>query len=327
MSKPHITIACANYDRIRPIADGRVEVEGCDVTFVPMGPEEVFFRAFRHAEFDVSEISLNSHMMALTRGAAAYVAIPVYPSRSFRHSMIYVRADGDIRRPEDLKGKIVGTPEYQQTANVWVRGMLEEEYGVPPSDIIWRTGGQEEPGRDERTPLDPPPGLDLQPIPTDRSLTGMFEAGELDAYMTARAPSTWTRGSPMIARMFPDVRAAEGAYWEKTRLFPIMHLIGIKRELAEAYPDMPAALYRAFLDAKRIAVAELSEIGALQRTLPWVGAELEATKALMGEDFWPYGVAANRHALETITRYSYEQGLAARPLAPEDLFHPSTVET
>jgi len=327
MSKPQITIACANYDRIRPIADGRVEVEGCDINFVPMGPEEVFFRAFRYAEFDVSEISLNSYLMTTTRDACAYVAIPIYPSRSFRHSMIYVRADGDIKRPEDLKGKIVGAPEYQQTAIVWVRGMLEEEYGVSPRDIHWLTGGQENPGRPDRTPMAPPPGIDLEVIPTDRYLSEMFEAGELDAYMTARAPSTYLKGLPIIARLFPDVRIAEAAYWEKTKLFPIMHMIGVKKALAAEHPWLPMALYNAFAEAKRIAMEELEQIGVLKRTLPWVTAELDATRALMGDDFWPYGIAANRHALETITRYSHEQGLATRKLAPEEMFHPSTLGT
>ena len=327
MSKPQITIACANYDRIRPIADGRVEVEGCDINFVPMGPEEVFFRAFRYAEFDVSEISLNSYLMTTTRDACAYVAIPIYPSRSFRHSMIYVRADGDIKRPEDLKGKIVGAPEYQQTAIVWVRGMLEEEYGVSPRDIHWLTGGQENPGRPDRTPMAPPPGIDLEVIPTDRYLSEMFEAGELDAYMTARAPSTYLKGLPIIARLFPDVRIAEAAYWEKTKLFPIMHMIGVKKALAAEHPWLPMALYNAFAEAKRIAMEELEQIGVLKRTLPWVPAELDATRALMGDDFWPYGIAANRHALETITRYSHEQGLATRKLAPEEMFHPSTLGT
>ena len=326
-SRVHVTIACANYDRIAPIADGRVDVEGCDVTFVPLGPEEVFFRAFRYAEFDVSELSLNSYMMSTTRDACAYVAIPVYPSRSFRHSMIYVRADRGIETPGDLKGKIVGTPEYQQTANVWVRGMLEEQYGVRPGDMIWRTGGQEEPGRDERTPLDVPAGLDLAPIPKDRYLSEMFEAGEIDVYMSARAPSPYLRGSPTIERLFPDVRAAEQAYFRDTGLFPIMHLIGVKKSIAEAHPWLPAALYRAFDEAKALAMDRLEETGVLYATLPWPADAAAEAKRLMGDDFWPYGVSRNRHALETITRYSFDQGLAARNLSMEELFHPSTLDT
>ena len=325
MPQTHVTIACAPYDRIRPIADGSVGVEGCGVTFVPMGPEEVFFRAFRYAEFDVTELSLNSYMMSTTRGACEYVAIPVYPSRCFRHSSIYVRADRGIASPGDLRGRIVGTPEYQQTANVWVRGMLEDGYGVAPGDMIWRTGGQEEPGRDERTPLDAPPGIDLAAIPRDRYLSEMFEAGELDAYMTARAPSPYLNGSPTIARMFPDWKAAERDYFAKTKLFPIMHVIGVKKAIAEAHPWLARALYDAFTDAK--ALAALDNIGALKATLPWVVAEVAETKALMGEDYWPYGVAANRHALETVARYSYDQGLATRPLSVEELFHPSTLDT
>ena len=327
MSRVHLTIACANYDRISPIADGRVPVEGCDVTFVPLGPEEVFFRAFRFAEFDVSELSLNSYMMSTTRDACEYVAIPVYPSRSFRHSMIYVRADRGIEAPADLAGKVVGTPEYQQTANVWVRGMLEEQYGVRPTDMIWRTGGQEEPGRDERTPLDVPDGLDLAPIPSDRYLSEMFEAGEIDVYMSARAPSPYLCGSPTITRLFADPRAAERAYFEETGLFPIMHVIGIKKSVAAAHPWLPSALYRAFDEAKSLAMARLEEIGVLYAALPWLTDAVADAKRLMGDDYWPYGVSRNRHALETITRYSFDQGLAARKLAAEELFHPGTQDT
>lgn len=327
MARLRITIACAKYDRIRPIAEGRVEVEGCEVVFVPLGPEEVFFRAFRYAEFDVSELSLNSSLMAATRGAAAYVPIPVYPSRAFRHSMIYVRTDRGIERPEDLKGKVIGVPEYQQTANVWMRGALDDDYGVRPEDLIWRTGGQEDPGRDERTPLDPPAGVDLAPIPSDKTLSGLFADGALDAYMSARAPSAFLRGSPTIRRLFADTRATERDYFARTGFFPIMHVIGIKQELAAAHPWLAMSLYRAFEEAKTLAIKDLEGTGTLAVSLPWATAELAETYALMGRDFWPYGIARNRANLEAVTRYSHRQGLALAPLTPEDLFEPSTLET
>jgi 4,5-dihydroxyphthalate decarboxylase len=192
-----ITIACGNYDRTRAIRDGRVKVEGCAVTYLPLYPEEIFFRAFRYQEFDVSEISFSSFIRTVAAGNSAYVGIPAFVSRIFRHSGIYIRADAGIRSPADLKGKRIGLPEYQITAVVWMRGMMQHEYGVAPSEIHWRSGGQEEAGRHERTPLKPIKGIDLQPIADDQTLVGMLRDGELDALFTARAPSCFpTRGRP-----------------------------------------------------------------------------------------------------------------------------------
>lgn len=324
--KVHIIIACGDYDRVKAIKDGRVEVEGCEVTFLPMEPEEVFFRAFRYHEFDVCELSFSSYMVVTAREASPYIGIPAFVSRVFRHSGIYIRTDRGIARPEDLKGKLVGVPEYQMTAPVWMRGMLEDEYGVKPSDIHWRSGGQEEPGRDERTPLELTNGVDLQPIPEDKTLVEMFEAGELDALMTARAPSSFVARKPGIARLFPDYRAVERAYYQKTRMFPIMHLIGVRKDVAERHPWLPGSVYKAFLQAKAIALREVREISALNVTLPWVEAEALETAALMGEDYWRYGIRESAHEIEAITRYSYDQGLSVRKLTAEDLFAPSTFE-
>jgi 4,5-dihydroxyphthalate decarboxylase len=326
---PHnipITIACGNYDRVAAIRDGRVRVEGCETTFLPMEPEEVFFRAFRYAEFDVCELSFSSYMMVTSRDESPFIGIPAFVSRVFRHSGIYVRTDRSIETPADLKGKLVGLPEYQMTAPVWIRGMLEDEYGVRPQDIHWRNGGQEEPGRDERTPLELTNGVDLQSIPADRTLVELFEAGELDALMTARAPSCFVEGKPNIARLFPDYRAVEKSYYQKTGLFPIMHLIGIKKELAARYPWLPGSLYKAFLEAKEIALSEVREVAALNVTLPWVEAEALETIDLMGQDYWRYGVKDCAHEIEAITRYSHDQGLSARKLSAEDLFAASTFE-
>ena len=326
---PHdipITIACGNYDRVAAIRDGRVRVEGCDVTFLPMEPEEVFFRAFRYQEFDVCELSFSSYMMVTSRDESPFIGIPAFVSRVFRHSGIYVRTDRGIATPADLKGRLVGVPEYQMTAPVWMRGMLEDEYGVRPIDIHWRNGGQEEPGRDERTPLTLTNGVDLQAIPADRTLNEMFVAGELDALMTARAPTAFVEGRPHIGRLFPDYRAVERAYYEKTGLFPIMHLIGVKKELAARYPWLPGSLYKAFLAAKQIALDEVRQVAALNVTLPWVEAEALETQALMGADYWRYGIKECAYEIETITRYSYDQGLSARRLTAADLFAPSTFE-
>jgi 4,5-dihydroxyphthalate decarboxylase len=326
MADVPVTIACGNYDRTRAIRDGTVRVEGCDVTYLPLYPEEIFHRAFKFQEFDISELSFSSYIRTVAAGTSAYIGIPAFVSRIFRHSGIYIRKGAGIETPQDLRAKRVGVPEYQITAVVWMRGLMQHEYGVAPSEIHWRSGGQEQPGRHERTPLKPIPGLDLQPIGDDRTLVGMLKTGELDALFTARAPSSFLAGDPHIARLFPDTRAAEQAYYKKTRLFPIMHLVGIRKTLAEKYPWLATSVYKAFCEAKARAMVDLRDVNALMVTLPWLEAETHETSAIMGEDFWKYGVAGNMAEIEALTQYVHEQGLADRKVKVEELFHPSTFE-
>src|SRR5262245_47000961 len=218
-----ITIACGNYDRTKAIIDGRVKVEGCDINYLPLYPEEIFHRMFKFQEFDVAEMSFSSYIRTVGAGTSEYIGIPAFVSRLFRHSGIYVREGSGINKPEDLRGKRIGLPEYQITAVVWMRGMLEHEYGVKPSEIHWRSGGQEQPGRHERTPLAPIPGLDLKPLEPHQTLVNMLRDGELDALFTARGPSSFLRGEAHIKRLWPDFRSVEQAYYKKTRHFPIMH--------------------------------------------------------------------------------------------------------
>jgi 4,5-dihydroxyphthalate decarboxylase len=321
-----ITVACGNYDRTRAIRDGRVKVEGCTTTYLPLYPEEIFFRAFRYHEFDVSELSMSSYTRMVAAGTCDYVGIPAFVSRLFRHSGMYVRADSGIREPKDLKGKRIGLPEYQITAVVWMRGIMQHEYGVLPTDIQWRSGGQEEPGRDERTPLKPIPGLDLKPIGKDLTLVNMLRDGELDALFTARGPSSFLRGEPHIKRLFSDSRAAEQAYYKKTGMFPIMHLIGIKKELVAQYPWLPSSVYKAFCEAKALAMIDLLDVNALMVTHPWLIAETEETMAIMGKDFWSYGIHENMREITALTQYAHEQGLIDRKVTVEELFHPSMFE-
>jgi 4,5-dihydroxyphthalate decarboxylase len=321
-----ITIACGNYDRTRAILDGRVKVEGCAVTYLPLYPEEIFHRAFRFQEFDVSELSFSSYIRTVAAGTSAYVGIPAFVSRIFRHSGIYIRADAGIRSPADLKGKRIGLPENQITAVVWMRGMMQHEYGVLPAEIHWRSGGQEQPGRQERTPLKPIRGLDLQPIGPDQTLVGMLKAGELDALFTARAPSSFLAGEPHIARLFPNTREAEKAYYQKTGLFPIMHLVGIRKALVQQYPWLPVSVYKAFCEAKELAMVDLLDVNALMVTLPWLEAETKETMATMGRDFWKYGVHENTAEIEALCQYAFEQGLVDRKVGVEELFAPSTFE-
>jgi 4,5-dihydroxyphthalate decarboxylase len=326
MPRVPLTIACWDYDRTRGLMDGRVSVEGCDATYLPLSPEEVFFRAFRHHEFDVTELSFSTYMMTRMRGTCPYIGIPAFVSRAFRHSAIYIRTDRGIARPQDLKGRVVGVPEYQVTAALWVRGMLKDEYGVDPADIDWRTGGVEDPGRHEKADLKLPPGVRVSAIPPGQTLGAMLANGEIDALVAPRAPSCYARGMPNIGRLFTDFRAAEKAYWKKTGIFPIMHVIGIRESLVERCPWLPSSVFKAFLQAKALARPELHEVAALKYMLPWVTAEVEDTEAVMGTDFWPYGVEPNMPTLEAITRYSFEQGLSGKRIAIDELFAPSTRE-
>jgi 4,5-dihydroxyphthalate decarboxylase len=326
MTDVPITIACGNYDRTRAIRDGTVKVEGCAVTYLPMYPEEIFHRAFKFQEFDVSEISFSSYIRTVAVGTSAYIGIPAFVSRIFRHSGIYVRNGAGIEKPQDLRGKRVGVPEYQITAVVWMRGMMQHEYGVPPSEIHWRNGGQEQPGRHERTPLKPIKRVDIQPLDDGKTLVGMLRDGELDALFTARAPSSFLKGEPHIARLFPNTREAERAYYKKTGLFPIMHLVGIRKTLAEKYPWLATSVYKAFCEAKALAMIDLRDVNALMVTLPWLEAETHETSAIMGADFWKYGIAENLPEIETLTQYIHEQSLTDRRVAVEELFHPSTFE-
>jgi 4,5-dihydroxyphthalate decarboxylase len=320
MRKLEISLGCCDYDRTRALFDGRVQIDGCEVAATSVEPEEAFHRAFKYQEFDLSELSLSSYTAQLSRGENPYVAIPAFVSRLFRHSGIYIRTDRGIARPEDLKGKTLGLPEYQITANVWIRGILQDEHGVNTPEVHWRSGGIEEPGREERTALKLPPHIDLKPIPRDKSLSGMLEAGELDGMIGARAPSCFLRGAPEVARLFPDFRKVEQDYFRRTRIFPIMHVIGIRKTLLERHPWLAVNVMKAFIKAKELCWYELGQIGHLFTSLPWGVAEFADTRALMGEDYWSYGLEANRHVLEPFTRYHHEQGLSARKVSPEELF-------
>ena len=321
-----LSLSVCNYDRTAAIFDGRAPIEGCDVTVVPQSPEESFHRAFKFQEFDVSEISMSSYLLSVARNDSHYVAIPAFVSRLFRHSSLYVRTDRGIKTPQDLKGKTIGLPEYQMTANVWVRGMLEDEYGVAPRDIKWRRGGLEEPGREERARISLPPEIDLQAVPGDRSISDMLEKGEIDGLLSARAPSCFLRGAPNVGRLFPDYPAVEEAYFKKTKLFPIMHAIGIRRSLVEKYPWVAVNIYKAFIKAKALCMEELAEIGHLHTTLPWPVAAYDQARKIMGSDYWTYGAHENKLPLETLARYSFQQGLSVRQVPLDEMFAKPTYD-
>jgi 4,5-dihydroxyphthalate decarboxylase len=326
MSTLRLTLACWDYDRTRALADGSVRPDGIDLTYLTLPVEETFFRMRRHREFDAAEMSLSSYTVSLFRPDRPFVAIPVFPSRFFRHSSIYVSAKSGIREPKDLAGKRIGVPEYQMTAPVWIRGMLQDEYGVDPASVEYWTGGEEEPGREEKLKLDLPAKFRLRAIGPTETLSRMLAEGAIDALHTARAPSTFTTRPDAVKRLFENHAEVERAYWRKTRIFPIMHTVVLRREVYEAHRWVAQSLAKAFAAAQRKTYDDLAVTAALKAMLPWQMAHVEETRREMGDDWWPYGLTANRHVLDTFLRYHHEQGLSPRRLAPEELFAPETLE-
>jgi 4,5-dihydroxyphthalate decarboxylase len=324
MAKLNLSVAVGPYDRTRALIDGSVQIDGVKPACMTLSPEEIFFRAFRQAEFDICELSLSSFTVKTALGNSPYVGVPAFVSRAFRHTSIYVRTDR-IKKPADLKGKKIGVPEYQLTANVWARAILEDDHGVKPSDIHWIRGGLEEAGRVEKIAITLPLVVRLDNAPEGRTLSGMLEAGEIDGFIGPRVPPGFGR-HPNVGWLFADPVAAAKDYYKRTGIFPIMHLIGVRRELAEKHPWLPAAVLKAFERAKTIALEKLSDTSSTKVTLPFVEERLMEARALMGEDFWSYGLAANRKTLETFLRHHHSQGLSPRLLKPEELFHEGTHE-
>ena len=328
MSDLRLSLACWDYDRTRALREGTVRPAGIDLTYLSLPPEQSFFRMLRFGEFDAAEMSLSSYVLTLNQDPSPYVAVPVFPSRAFRHGGIYLPVGGRVREPADLVDAVVGVPEYQMTAAVWIRGTLAEHHGVPADRVRYRTGGLHDPGRREKLPLDLPDRFDVQPIGDGETLDALLRSGGIDALYSARAPRSFdpaSRDSP-VRRLFSDVREVEESYARQTGIFPIMHTVVLRREVYERQPWVARSLLDAFTESKRLAYPELLEVNALKTMLPWGVAEAERTIALLGEDFWPYGVDANRGTLQAFLRYSYEQGLAARLWRAEQLFVPETLE-
>ncbi len=319
-------MACWNYDRTRGLLEDRIPVDGIDLTYINIPVEETFFRMIRHREFDVAEMSLSSYTLSMFREPRPFVAIPVFPSRSFRHSCIYVNRDGGIRRPKDLIGKRVGNPEYQLTAGVWIRGILSDDYQVPVSSVTYFRGGEEQPGRTEKQTVSLPPEIRLENIAETKTLTQMLLDREIDAIYSPRAPSAFSQGNGTIRRLFEDYETVEREYYQRTKIFPIMHTIVIRREVYEKQPWIAQSLYKAFALAKREVYEDLFEPAALKTMLPWQIRHAEQTRDLMGKDFWPYGFGPNVECLSTFLRYSFEQGLSKRQLTPQELFVPEALE-
>src|ERR1700739_482906 len=313
MHKLQLTLACGRYDRTQPLIDGRVEVEGVDLTFLPLRPGETFWRMLNHEEFDVSEMSLSSYTILRSEGDTRFIAIPVFPSRVFRHSAVYLRADSKIETPQDLKGKRVGVADYQMTAAVWVRGFLKSEYGVAPEDVTWVLG------RPVRT-IKPPAGIRIEAMPAETTLEAMLERGEIDALASVMIPKAL--GSTM-RRLFREPRQIERAYYEKTGIFPIMHTFVLKTSLYEKNPWLAVSFYRAFSRARDIAYRTMYDTDALAVGLPWVIDEVEETRKIFGPQIWDYSIEGARPTLEALVRHLDKQKLTRRRMSVEELFVPN----
>jgi len=325
VNKLFLTIGCGDYDRTHALQTGAVEPEGIKLNYIPLQSEEVFWRMGHHREFDASEMSLSNHITMVSRGNSPFIGVPVFPSRYFRHSSIFFNVDSGIREPKDFKGKKIGAPEYAITAAVWIRGFLNDDYGVKTSDMHWFTGGQEEAGRKERVKLTLPPEIKLDPIADDKTLNSMLEACEIDALISARSPSSFVKGSPKVKRLFPNYKEVEIDYYKRTKIFPIMHVLVIRREVYERNPWVARSLYKAFCEAKERAIQTMHISNSHAYMMPWLSWEREQLREIFGPDWWPYGIEPNRNVIETLIRYMGEQGLLAKPVSVEDLFAPNVI--
>jgi 4,5-dihydroxyphthalate decarboxylase len=315
-----LTLACWDYDRTRPLIDGRVKPEGIDLDIKVMRPREMFPRMLEKKEFDVSELSLGSYVTLKGRGSCPFVAVPVTLSKIFRHSCIYVRTDAGIRTPQDLRGKRVGTTQLGSTGTVFMNGMMQHEFGVRLGDIHWFIGGLDSATPRPVIPLNLPETIKVDFLPSDQTLERMLEAAQLDALFALYIPSIFQNGSPHIARLFPNYYEIERDYYRRTRIFPIMHTVAIRDDVYREHPWVTESIYKAFCEARDLAVAGLYDTDALRLSLPWLISHLEETWQVLGKDFWAYGLEPNRPAFEAIGQYVYEQGFSPRAVTADELF-------
>ena len=326
MAKLQLSVAMGDYDRTRALYDGRVQIDGVDPTYMLLNPEEMFFRAMRSQDFDIAELSFSSYLVKHSKGECPYIAVPVFLSRAFRHTSIYVRKDR-VQKPEDLKGKRIGLPEYQLTANVWARAILQDDHGVRPQDVTWVRGGIDTPGRPEKIKLQLPADVHVEAAPEGTTISELLDRGDIDGFIGPRPPSRAALRNPAIGWLFDDPTAVAKDYYRRTGVFPIMHVLGIRKELAAQHPWLPGAVLKAFTQSKAAALELLGDTSATKVTLPFVEEQLKAARETMGEDYWSYGVAPARKTLETFVRHHHSQGLSARLMPIDELFHPATYET
>jgi 4,5-dihydroxyphthalate decarboxylase len=327
MSRLRLTYAGEEqFDRTRALQVGEISPPGIDLEYIVMRVRELFRRQTRFAEFESSEMSLAAMIMMADRGDDRFVGIPVFPSRHFRHRQVYVNVDAGIERPEDLAGRKVGVPEYEMTAAVWIRALLQHDYGVSPESIEWYCGGQDTPSHGEQKLTAMPPGLRLELIPQDRTLNEMLEAGEIAALTVAQAPNCFRKESPNVRRLFENYREVELEYYHRTGLFPIMHMVAVRRDVYEANRWVPFSLLQGFVESRSRGYEQLHDPSTVPVTHPWWHEEIEEIDRLFGGDSHLYGFEPNRAVLEALTQYCHEQGLTARKVDPEEFFAPETLE-
>lgn len=320
MSNLKLTLACWNYDRTRPLIDGRVKPDGIDLDIQILRPRQSFQRMLDNKEFQLSELSLASYTTLKARGDCPFVAVPVALSKIFRHSCIYVRRGAGIEKPEDLRGKRVGTSQYSSTGLCFMRGFLQHDYGVRSEDMHWFMGGLNTFVEQPLIPLNLPKAIKLDFLSGDQTLEKMFAAGELDALLSLYIPKLFLDGSPQIARLFPNFKVVEQDYYARTKIFPIMHTVVLREDVYREHPWVATSIYRAFCAAKAIAVDGLYDTDALHLSLPFLIDHVEEAWRVFGKDFWAYGLEQNRPTWEAIARFVYEQGLAPRVVTPEEMF-------
>jgi 4,5-dihydroxyphthalate decarboxylase len=317
MSKLKLSLACGDYDRTRALRDGTVVPEGIDLNYIPLRPAETFWRMLNNAEFDASEMSLSSYTILRSQGDTRFIALPVFLSRIFRQSCVYVNTRAGIRRPEDMKGRRFGAADYQMTAAVWTRGFLQHDYCVLPEDMNWVVGAP------IRAGVKVPQRVKIEHIGQARSLDLMLEAGEIDALLGVTFPRPFLAGSKRVRRLFPDHRRVEEDYYRRTGIFPIMHTLVLKTSLLEAAPWVAVSLYKAFVQAKQLNYQRLYDTDALPASLPFLIDAIEGSRRTFGDEIWAYSVERSRPTLEALVQYLDEQGLTARRMSVEELFAPN----
>lgn len=318
-AKLHLTFASADYDHLRDLSSGAVRADGIVLTAFALNVEEVFHRFIKYREWDISEMSFGKFIAYNALGNSPFIGIPVFPSRVFRHSAFYVRADRGIRSPKDLEGKTVAIPEWAQTAGIYARGYLAETAGVDLRRINWIQAGVNEPGREEKVEFTLPPGINYTQR-RDSSISAMLMSGEVDAAISARVPNAFTQNPGKVARLFPDYRAEEMRYHAATGIFPIMHVIAMRRALFERYPWVAMNMLKAFEEAKQRSLERLRDLTASRLPIPWSSAVTAQYGDGFGDDPFPYGLEANRKTLDAFCRFAYDQGVCTRKLTPDDLF-------
>jgi 4,5-dihydroxyphthalate decarboxylase len=319
MANLRLTFACGPYDRTQALRDGTIKPEGIDLTYLTMQPAEIFWRMLQYRDFDAAEMSLSNYTTLVSQGDSPFIAIPVFPSRVFRHGYFFVNADKGIEDPRDLAGKRGGVPEYSMTAGVYMRGLLQHEYGVLPREVSWVQGREDRLGR--KLPAD----IRLAQAPRGSELGDLLERGEIDFLLTANNPLSFRRGSPKVRRLFPNYAQLEKDYYRRTKIYPIMHTVVIRREIFERDPWVALSLYKAFCAAKEHSYHLLLETGSPKASFAWLQPMIEEERRIIGPDWFPYGIEANRESLGALLQYTVEQGLSDRLLRIEELFAPSTL--